>query len=171
LPKFIIFPAIFVSIVYWMAGLNNDGLKFALCVLAIILVANSAVSFGSFISAAAPSVNAALALSAPLLVPLMIFSGFFLNNETVPSYFIWIKYLSWLNYANEILIVNQWDGVKDINCPANSTRCFRTGDDVIDALGMKKDNFFLDFILLGCIILAFRVLACSILSLKARLKK
>nr|QNH67903.1 ATP-binding cassette transporter subfamily G-like protein 4 [Brachionus rotundiformis] len=171
LPKYIIFPAIFVAIVYWMAGLNNDGLKFALCVLTIILVANSAVSFGSFISAAAPSVNAALALSAPLLVPLMIFSGFFLNNSTVPSYFIWIKYLSWLNYANEILIVNQWDGVTNIYCPANSTRCFRNGDDVINALGMKKDNFALDFILLGCIILVFRTLACSILTLKARLKK
>ncbi|CAF1149679.1 unnamed protein product, partial [Brachionus calyciflorus] len=53
LPKFIIFPAIFVSIVYWMAGLNSDFIKFALCVLTVILVANSAVSFGSFISAAA----------------------------------------------------------------------------------------------------------------------
>ena len=46
-----------------------------------------------------------------------------------------------MNYANEILIVNQWDGVLDIECPANATRCFRNGDDVIKAFGMKKVNF------------------------------
>lgn len=36
---------------------------------------------GGALSAAAPNTNVALALSAPLLVPLMIFGGFFLNNE------------------------------------------------------------------------------------------
>jgi ABC-type multidrug transport system permease subunit len=64
-----------------MAGLNPEFDKFIICVVTIILVANCAVSFGSFISAASPNVNVALGLSAPLLVPLMIFSGYFLNNE------------------------------------------------------------------------------------------
>lgn len=64
-----------------MCGLNPEFDKFIICVCAIVLVANAAVSFGSLISAAAPNVNAALALAAPLLVPLMIFSGYFLNNE------------------------------------------------------------------------------------------
>jgi hypothetical protein len=87
LPKYIIFPIIFVSIVYWMAGLNSDIERFLICVGTIILVANCAVSFGSFLSCACPSVSAALAISGPILVPLMIFSGFFLNNATVPGIF------------------------------------------------------------------------------------
>jgi ATP-binding cassette, subfamily G (WHITE), eye pigment precursor transporter len=68
-----------------MAGLNSDIEKFFICVGTIVLVANCAVSFGSFLSCACPSVNAALAISGPVLVPLMIFSGYFLNNATVPG--------------------------------------------------------------------------------------
>lgn len=64
-----------------MCGLNPEFDKYVICVCTIILVANCAVGFGSMMSAAAPNVNAALAITAPLLIPLMIFSGFFLNNE------------------------------------------------------------------------------------------
>ena len=56
----------------------------------------------------------------------------------MPNYFIWLKYMSWFNYANEMLIINQWENVKEIECPYNSTRCFRNGDDVIMSLDMKK---------------------------------
>ncbi len=142
LPRFVLFPLMFTTIVYWMSDLNNDPIRFMFCCLVLVLVANSAVSFGSFISAAAPSVNAALALSAPILVPLMIFSGYFLNNKSIPVYFTWFKYISWLGYANEALIINQWDGIESIKCDGNSTVCiFKTGDDVIKYLNMDKVYF------------------------------
>ena len=60
-----------------MAGLNNDVDKFFITCVTIILVSNCAVSLGTFLSAAAPSLNIALALAAPILVPLMIFSKIF----------------------------------------------------------------------------------------------
>lgn len=49
-----------------------------------------------------------------------------------------MKYLSWLNYANEILVVNQWDGIDKIPCPPNSTLCYNSGQVVISSLDMKK---------------------------------
>lgn len=64
-----------------MSNLNNDVDRFLICVGIIIFTANVASSFGTFISAIAPSTNVAMAISAPVLVPLMIFGGFFLNNE------------------------------------------------------------------------------------------
>jgi ABC-type multidrug transport system permease subunit len=138
LPKFIILPFVFVTVAYWMIDLNNDPIKYLICCAGIILSANSAVAFGGLISAIAPSVNVALAIAGPILVPLMIFSGFFLNNDSVPDYFIWLQYLSWLGYTNEILVVNQWEGVDSIECGANATRCFNNGQDVIDSLKMKN---------------------------------
>jgi len=130
-----------------MANLNNDGGRFLLCCLIVILVANCAVSFGEFVSAAAPSLNAALAMSGPLLVPLMIFSGFFLNNASVPDYFIWLKYLSWLNYSNELLMLNQWDGVKNISCPTVNAGCLTTGTQILSKLNfdmVSRKNKILD---------------------------
>ena len=75
-----------------MAGLNDNLHRFVVCVFVVILVSNSSVSFGIyfkfcsylfklfsyifnfilgyFISAAAPSMNAALAIAGPILVPL-----------------------------------------------------------------------------------------------------
>ena len=43
---------------------------------------------GLCISALAADVNIALAVAPPLMIPLMMFGGFFLNNESVPLYFI-----------------------------------------------------------------------------------
>ena len=40
--------------------------------------------------------------------------------SSVPVYFIWMNYLSWFKYANEILSVNQWHDVTKIgNCSFN----------------------------------------------------
>ncbi len=64
-----------------MSNLNNDVERFLICLGILIFTSNVASSFGTFISAVAPSTNVAMSISAPVLVPLMIFGGFFLNNE------------------------------------------------------------------------------------------
>ena len=34
--------------------------------------------------------------------------------RTIPIYFVWLKYVSWFTYANEILVVNQWRHITSI---------------------------------------------------------
>lgn len=88
------------------------------------------------------------------------------KNRSVPSYFIWLKYLSWFNYANELLQLNQWSGLTGISCPfVNSTtsRCLLSGQDVLDYSKMDSSNYGIDFGALvilfgGWIILTFLVL-------------
>jgi hypothetical protein len=77
----------------------------------------------------------------------MIFSGVLLNFDSIPKYFVWLRYMSWFSYSYELLMVNQWQGVTGIGCPFNATgasvgngpvgRCFRTGEDIIS--GLKID--------------------------------
>ena len=73
-----------------------------------ILIALSATGYGYMISALAPTVEAANALAPPLMVPLLLFGGFFLQSDSVPPYFIWLKYISWFYYGAENLYVTQW---------------------------------------------------------------
>jgi hypothetical protein len=42
---------------------------------------------------------------------------FFLFSD-VPIWLIWLKYLSWFLYGFEALLINQWDGIENITCPA-----------------------------------------------------
>lgn len=81
LPVFVVIPVIFVSIIYWMSDLSREGNRFIICICMIILVAQCAVSFGTFLSAVSPNTNTALALTGPILAPFMIFSGVLLNSE------------------------------------------------------------------------------------------
>jgi ABC-type multidrug transport system permease subunit len=99
---------------------------------------------------ASPSTNVALALAGPVLVPLMIFSGVLLNFDSIPRYFIWLRYMSWFSYANELLVVNQWQNVTNISCPFNVTiitqngpgRCFQVGEDIINNLKIDPVGLF-----------------------------
>ena len=49
-PLYILFPTAFVSICYFMIGLNGNVNNFFICVGIVILVANCAASFGGFYS-------------------------------------------------------------------------------------------------------------------------
>ena len=55
MPGFIILPIIFISIVYWMANLNNDLNKFVVCILVMVLVVQCSLAFGTLISVSTPS--------------------------------------------------------------------------------------------------------------------
>ncbi|PVD37708.1 hypothetical protein C0Q70_00308 [Pomacea canaliculata] len=83
LPTFLLLPMILISIDYWMMGLYESGEAFLIAAGVVVLLSNVAVSFGYVISTLAGDVNIALAVAPPLLIPFMMFGGFFLNNELV----------------------------------------------------------------------------------------
>ncbi|RNA38851.1 white-like isoform X1, partial [Brachionus plicatilis] len=153
---------------YWMANLNNSADRFFICVAIIVLVVQCSLAFGCFLSAVAPSTNVALALAGPILVPLMIFSGFLLNNESIPKYFIWLRYLSWFSYSNEAILVNQWKGVKNITCAEQDMGfCFTEGEQIINYYNIDEKNYGLNFGLMGALIVFWRVATYAVLLIKA----
>ena len=79
--------------------------------LSVFLIAFCASGMGFVVSTVAPNLEAANALAAPFMIPLMIFGGFFIRTLSTPYYFIWIKYLSWFFYGFNNLVMNQWSQV------------------------------------------------------------
>ncbi|KAL4222609.1 ATPase [Mactra antiquata] len=171
LPSFTVIPFIFCCITYWMIGLYSSAEAFFIYSAICILVANISVSFGYIVSTAAKSVSAALAIAPPLLIPLIMFGGFFLNSKSVPVYFIWLEYLSWFKYSNELIAVNQWENVNSIACD-NSTIClYKSGDQVLTYLKFTKDNKWLDWGVLFAMLIVYRIIAFIILFVKAKMSK
>jgi EPP (Eye Pigment Precursor) family transporter len=194
-PQFFVLPLVFTIIMYFCIGLYGTAEGFFICFAANFLVCNVSISFGYLLSCATSNVGLALAIGPLIIVPCTAIGGFFINPESVPVYLIWLKYISWFTYANEILVVNQWQHITSISCPGIETdrssthqitnitqswlstitpgtsstdRCFTTGQDVIDMFSYDASNVNFDFFMLVLLLVVFRFVAFLILALRAR---
>lgn len=141
LPLFLAVPIIFTSIAYPMIGLREGIIYFLTAVCVVSLVANVSTSFGYLISCASSSISMALSVGPPVIIPFLIFGGFFLNSGSVPAYFEWLSYLSWFRYGNEALLVNQWTGVTNIICTRSNTTCPSNGKVILETLNFSPVSF------------------------------
>jgi len=173
LPLFIIVPFVFVAISYPLVGLQAGWMHFFNAFFIITLICNVATSFGYLISCASSSINMALSIGPPVIIPFLIFGGFFLNSGSVPDYFVWLSYLSWFRYGNEALLVNQWQDVPEgaIDCNRLNSTCPSSGKVILETLNFSADNWYLDIGALCALIFFFRFLAFNALYLRARSKE
>ena len=93
---------------YCMFGMFPSWSVFFNQYLTVILISIVSAGYGFFISALAPTAEIANAIATGLMVPLLIFGGFFILPSATPWYFIWVKYLSWFYYGFQNLMINQW---------------------------------------------------------------
>ncbi|CAL1279820.1 unnamed protein product [Larinioides sclopetarius] len=167
-PILVFMTTILVCIVYWLIGLNNDVGAFFIFLAIMILIANTAASFGYMISCMSSNLNVALSLATPLIMPLVLFGGFYLNSGSVPVYFIWLKYISMFFYGNEALLINQWRNVNNITC--TTSMCAHTGKEVLKTLDFHESHFLMDILLIIVLLLFFRFLAFMALLIKSSKK-
>ncbi|XP_078572713.1 protein white-like [Branchiostoma floridae x Branchiostoma japonicum] len=167
LPYFVVLPLVFTAICYWMVGLYEGWQEFLICFAIITITANVSVSAGYMISTLSPSVDVAMAIAAPMLIPLMLFGGFFLKANSVPVYFIWLEYVSWFKYANELLCINQWSPVTNITCTEGIPFCLETGEQVLQNLSYDEDNFYVDLYALLALMVGFRLLSFIFLLIRS----
>merc|ERR1711862_422535 len=99
---------VFGVLIYWMSGLQADGGKFLLFMLTLWSVSVLSQSLGFAGSALAPTVEVANAVAPLFIIIFFLFSGFYLNAESIPVWFIWLEVFSYIKYAYEIVVVNEF---------------------------------------------------------------
>ncbi|CAF2054581.1 unnamed protein product [Rotaria magnacalcarata] len=173
LPMTAITTIIQVAITYWLSNLYGTAKRFFIFTGIIVLNSFAAVGLGSVISVIANSPEQAQAIQIPILLPLMVFGGFFLNNNSGQVWLNWIKYISWFYYGNEALIINQWADVNYLPCDMQSPNlpCFHNGDEVLQLVYFDKSHFGRDIGLIVVIWFVLRVLSYIILLYKAKFHK
>lgn len=89
-------------------------------------------------SCAAPSIGVAMAIAPPLIMPVMLFSGFYLNLRSVPKLLVWCPYISWLRYGFEGWAIVQWReyGSGSFDCNGLQPNCATSG-----AMILKQFHF------------------------------
>ncbi|KAK3728091.1 hypothetical protein RRG08_022142 [Elysia crispata] len=100
LPMFVLLSMVFISMDYWILGLYDHFSAFMTASWVILLAGYTSVTAAT-----------------PILIPLMLFSGLFLNADDIPGYLKWLEYLSWYRHAIQLMMVNQWDDLGKIPCP------------------------------------------------------
>eukprot|EP00117_Sycon_ciliatum_P019578 scpid51410/ scgid3350/ Protein white len=167
-----VLPFVFITLAYWMIGLNSDVDRFFFAVFISILTTFSAESYAYLISAIARDETVALALMPPLVIPLMLFGGLFLNSDSTPVYFIWIEKISFIKYSFHAMMINEFQNAETPPCPvSNSTSpapCFPDGNAVLRNYGMDPNEFSLNIGVLFALGVALRLLANFIIVWKAR---
>ena len=116
LPLQIVAPFLTSVITYWMIGFRVNAGAFFIFYLIIFLVAGVGSGMGYMLGIAASSAEVSLQLVPLTIIPFMIFSGFFVNTQDVPPWFIWIEAISPFRYGFEALIFNEFDSIGDIDC-------------------------------------------------------
>eukprot|EP01128_Nolandella_sp_AFSM9_P012768 TRINITY_DN95_c1_g1_i1.p1 TRINITY_DN95_c1_g1~~TRINITY_DN95_c1_g1_i1.p1 ORF type:complete len:782 (-),score=142.23 TRINITY_DN95_c1_g1_i1:59-2344(-) len=102
LPVNLAAPAILATIGWWMIGFNDNFGNFLIFLLVALLVNNLGFSLGLLLSTAILDPAMVQRVQPLILLPFMLFGGFFLSADSIPVYFQWIEYMSFVKYAFRI---------------------------------------------------------------------
>ena len=99
LPFSIATPALFGAIVYYPLGLNPGAEYFFAFLLTCILVYNASTGFSLVISVSFSNKQLAVTLTPVLIIPFMLFAGFFVAESNIPVWLKEFEYLSIFKYG------------------------------------------------------------------------
>ncbi|CAF2916217.1 unnamed protein product [Rotaria sp. Silwood2] len=162
-----------VTLTYWMANLYASAKRFFIFAGIITLTSFASVGLGSLLSVISNTPEQAQALQIPILLPLMVFGGFFLNNQSGQKWLTWMKYISWFYYSNEALIINQWADVHSLPCEGLEPElpCYHNGDEILQLLDFDKSHFGRDIGLIVVLWFALCFISFFVLLYKSKFHK
>lgn len=100
LPFQILFASVYVMVVYYLTSQPMELDRVCMFVLICLLTSLVAQSLGLLIGAGL-SVELGVFLGPVSTIPTILFSGFFVNLDTIPGYLQWVTYVSYVRYGFE----------------------------------------------------------------------
>lgn len=99
LPLLILAPLLMTLIVYWMIGLHPGASYFFVHYLFAFLCNAAGNSYGLFVGSLFSDAKIASGMLPLIVLPLMLFSGFYKNRGDIPHWIGWIEYISPIKYT------------------------------------------------------------------------
>ncbi|KAK1311990.1 ABC transporter G family member 6 [Acorus calamus] len=123
LPSLVFLSAAFAFTTYFAVGLAG-GLQGFLYFFAIILASFwAASSFVTFLSGVVSHVMLGFTIVVAILAYFLLFSGFFINRDRIPVYWLWFHYISLVKYPYEAVLQNEF---------GSTLKCFVKGSQIFD---------------------------------------
>ena len=113
LPFAILFSLLYSLIMYFSCDLNRESPKHYFIFFGVITLTHvSGMCLGNLAGIIAPNSGTAILLALTLIVPWLLFGGYFINTKSLNTSFSWVKYISSLSRGYEALILNEFDGLQ-----------------------------------------------------------
>lgn len=172
LPFQVFFPLIYCTIVYWLTDQPNEFKRFAMFLTLSILTALVAQSLGLLIGAGT-SLQVSVFLGPVTAIPILLFSGFFVNFDTMPKYLNWLSYLSYVRYSFEGVLQAIY-GFDRPHLKSKETftlidcQNFKNPKLFLEFMDVDKAEVHLDLVFLCLFIVGIRALAYLVLKWRVR---
>lgn len=144
-PLTLVMMCVYTSIIYFSVGFQLEATKYSTFLLMITLETLACSHLGIFFAAVFSRIEVALAILPIIILPLMLFSGFFINSESIPIFLTWIQWLSPIKYAFAGSVQNEFNGLV-FTCESeelvrkptsNLTECrFANGEEFLETLNI-----------------------------------
>ncbi|KAE8773399.1 ABC transporter G family member 16-like [Hordeum vulgare] len=122
-PPLVILCLAFAVTTFFAVGLAGGGASFGFFALTILASLWAGSGFVTFLSAVVPHVVLGYTVVVAVLAYFLLLSGFFISRDRIPSYWIWLHYMSLVKYPYQALVQNEF---------GDATRCFARGIQVFD---------------------------------------
>ncbi|TKV96769.1 hypothetical protein SEVIR_9G451300v4 [Setaria viridis] len=130
LPPLVLLSLAFAGITFFAVGLAGGAQGFAFFALIVLASFWAGSGFVTFLSAVVPHVIIGYTVVVAVLAYFLLFSGFFVTRDRIPSYWIWFHYLSLIKYPYQAVMQNEFG--------ADPGRCFMRGVQMFDGTPMGR---------------------------------
>ncbi|XP_071734555.1 ABC transporter G family member 6-like [Rutidosis leptorrhynchoides] len=133
IPAIVCVSLAFAIITFWAVGLDGGSSGFFFYFGIILASYWAGSSFVTFLSAVVPHVLIGFVVVVAMLAYFLLFSGFFINRDRIPDYWIWFHYISLVKYPYEAVLHNEFQ---------DPNKCFARGTQIFDnsPLALSDDS-------------------------------
>ena len=129
------------SIVYWMPGLAADADRFLFYFAMVFITDLVFAGVFSAIAYAAPNLDAAQSVSAPVVGILLLYAGVLNTRESIPDFMRWAYWISPFSWSLRSLAQNELTSEEyDVVVPGTDSKL---GELFLDALEIQTDSIWL----------------------------